>query len=113
MLSKLRSYGTVRGLVFGFFGEASADVEELASSAAEISTARSHGDVSNLDPDDLRDWILASLRRGWGLAAVRANARLLLGRLCAVGRGAAAAADRRANQRRRMSLVGPSLRVWR
>ena len=83
----------MRGLVFGSFSETSAAFDELAFFAANLSSSRLRSDILDWEPDDFQDRVLASLRRRWGLVAVRVQARLLLGRLGAVGRGAAAAAD--------------------
>ena len=48
------------------------------------------------DADAVRGIILGCLQRRWGILAARANAQLLLDRLAFVGRGAGAAASRRA-----------------
>eukprot|EP00973_Karenia_brevis_P092518 12412817-Karenia_brevis.AAC.1 len=41
--NKLRSYGAIRSLVFGAFGEASSDVDWLLNQTAECAGARRHG----------------------------------------------------------------------
>ena len=73
-------------------------------------------DDTNDDTDDggleNRDRLLAAMWRRWGVAAARANARLLLMRLGVVGRGAVAAEDRRLAQRRRSALLGAAPRLW-
>ena len=61
------------------------------------------------EPDSLRATLLAMLRRRWGIAALRANARLLLERLAFVGRGGVLAMRRRVAGRAR-AWRGP--RVW-
>ena len=64
------------------------------------------------DATEARAALIWLLRRRWGLTAVRENARLLLARLEHVGRGAAAAAERRvaacddAARARRAACVG-------
>ena len=69
------------------------------------------------DDDYARGALIGMLIRRWGMAALRANARLLLDRLAHVGRGAAAANDRRASAFARAGLhssrqqSGP--RLWR
>jgi len=107
---RLRQYGAVQGLVFGSFAEASDAVDRLACYAAEVGAGRARCDA--FEPDDVRDRLLAAMRRRWGVAAARANARLLLTRLGAIGRGAGAAEDRRLAQRRRSSLLGAAPRLW-
>ena len=62
--AKLRSYGRVRGLVFGAWAEASPDVSALLDQAANfIVTRRSHGGNAAADDDDARRAVLISLRR--------------------------------------------------
>ena len=91
---KLRSFGVVRGVVFGTWAEASPDVHTLLAETARVGAIRNnlHGEAGDTAPGER---LARILRFRWGIAALRANARLLLERLGAVGRGAAAAADRR------------------
>ena len=109
--ARLRGYGTIRALVFGSWGEASADVEWLLSEAVDIGLSRRSGfrPADDDEPDSLRATLLAMLRRRWGIAALRANARLLLERLAFVGRGGVLAMRRRVAGRAR-AWRGP--RVW-
>ena len=96
---RLQSFGAVRGLVFGAWGEASRDVELLLSMLARLG-AETHWRRSGCrDADEARGTIAWLLRRRWALTALRENARLKLERLEHAGRGAAAAAARRANAR--------------
>ena len=95
VLQKLLSYGRVRGLVFGAWGEASQDVERLLSQLAKQGARnkwRRMGCLSEKAAVGCLAWLL---RRRWGITAVRENARLKLERLCFVGRGATAAFERR------------------
>lgn len=94
---KLRGFGDVRGLVFGSWGEASADVDWLLSEAVETGLSRRDGfrPMDDDEPDHLKAGLVGMLRRWWGMAALRANARLLLDRLAFVGRGAGAAVRHR------------------
>jgi hypothetical protein len=62
--------------------------------------------------------LVSTLRRRWGITALRANARLLLERLAHVGRGAAIAARRRESGRllygaRAALRAGRGPRTWR
>ena len=111
--AKLRGYDKVRGLVFGSWGEASDDVDWLLSQAADIGAVRSRGRrAEEDDTDDLRAVLITQLQRRWGMTALRANARLLLGRLAYVGRGAVAAAARR-GAARSSHAANAGMPAWR
>ena len=92
---KLASYGRVHGLVFGAFGEASADVHALLKVVADECSSREWVAMGARDPDDAKTSISSALYRSWGVAAVRAQARLKLRGLSSVGPGANAARTRR------------------
>ena len=118
---KLRGYGEIQGLVFGSWGEASRAVSSLLSAAVDSGAARRDycpsGDEGS-ECDRLRGILASTLRRRWGMTALRANARLLLDRLAYVGRGATAAAHRRISNRalhaaRAALRRGGGPRVWR
>ena len=97
--SKLDSFGRVRGIVFGNFGECSEDTHQLLDN---IATSR----VRVAGPQDSRKgWrrteegeravIVGYLRRMVSVAAVKAQCHLLLGRLEAMGPGTAQVRNRR------------------
>jgi len=73
------------------------------------------------DSDDAGDAIRRLHRRRWGIAALCANAQLLLDRLAHGGRGAAVADDRRHASRRlhaarlqqSIEWARRGLRIWR
>ena len=116
---KLRGYGDIRGLVFGSWGEASTAVSGLLSAAVDSGAARRRccNPSSDDGSDRVRAILAATLRRRWGMTALRANARLLLDRLAYVGRGATAAAHRRASSRllhaaRAVARSGGGPRLW-
>ena len=91
----LRSFGDVKGLVFGAWGETSPDVERLLALLARRGAAL-HWRALDCQDENAAKGILAwMLRRRWGLTALRECARLKLERLAFVGRGAGAAAERR------------------
>jgi len=92
----LQGYGTVRGLVFGAWGEASPDIEKLLTWLAGLGASRHWRTMGCLEEAKARGILAWSLRRRWGLTAVRENARLKLDRLRHVGSGAAIASQRRA-----------------
>ncbi|CAE8642970.1 unnamed protein product [Polarella glacialis] len=68
---RLLALGTVRGLVFGSWGEASPDVERLLSALVEAGALRHWRSMSAGSPEAARGAIAWLLRRRWGLAAVR------------------------------------------
>ena len=82
-------------LVFGAWGEASPDVECLLSALATAGSERHHRQMGTASATEARGGLAWLIRRRWAMTAVRENARLLLARLEHVGRGAAAAANRR------------------
>jgi hypothetical protein len=96
---KLRSFGDVRALVFGAWGEASGDVEWLLNQLAEVGAYRHRSAMEASSPEAAREALIWLLQRRWGMTALKANARLLLERLGHVGRGSSAAADRRSTAR--------------
>ena len=111
---KLRTYGAVRGLVFGSWGDASTKVKPLASAAVgrgNAATSEGGGTEANASSGS---W----LKPRWGLTAARASARLLLDRLTSAGGGACAAALRRADARQRFDAarrcsLNARPRLWR
>jgi len=116
--SKLGRLGDVKGVVVGAFGEGSDDlhalIHHLASSRVRVAGPQKgkRGQVRSEEAE--LALTTAFLRRTLSLVGVRAQARLLLGRLEVIGPGAAAPAGRRnfalqqervwANQRRADAL---------
>ena len=92
---RLLSYGHVRGLVFGSWGEASEDVEHLLSEVAQTGARARWRSMGCPDVAAAVGCLAWMLRRRWGIAALRENARLKLERMAYVGRGAIHAAARR------------------
>ena len=91
----LLAYREVCGLVFGAWGEASAEVHQLLSLCARTGARawwRTMGCPDEASAIGCMAWLL---RRRWAMTALRENARLKLDRLEFVGRGAVAAAHRR------------------
>ena len=79
--SRLAAFGTVRPVVVGHYGELSPFFEELIDAAAD-SGAEKHWRRMRCDsPAIARGFIVQMLRRSWGMAAFRANARLVTRRL--------------------------------
>ena len=106
---RLTSHSAVRGLVFGHYGEASADVHDLLRLAADALAEDQWRLLGARSQRELRGFLISRSRRRIGLAAVQHMARHRLARLPYVGvprhaivqraqwRGAAAAM--RAHQR--------------
>ena len=95
METRLRTFEPVRGLVFGSWAEASSHVEMLLTVLAACGAERHWRGMRARSSDEARGTLAWMLRRRWALTALRENARLTLERLEFVGRGAAAAAQRR------------------
>ena len=94
---RLQSFEAVRGLVFGAWGECSPDVEKLLSWLAGVGAVRHWRGMGCRDETGARGILAWYLRRRWALTAMREHARLKLGRLQFVGRGAGRAALRRSD----------------
>lgn len=93
---RLDAFGPVRGLVVGHWAEGSRHLEALLAGTAYCGSLRHRSAMRAREPIDANGVLSWLLRRRWGLAFWRANARLLLDRLAYVGRGAARAGARRA-----------------
>ena len=79
--ARLISYGEVKPLVVGHYAEVSAFVEELACVAAAAGAAKHWRAMRCRDLDSAYGVVLQVLRRSWGMAAFRENARLVVRRL--------------------------------
>ena len=120
--ARLNTFELVRGLVFGAWGEASPAAGKLLTLMAHCGAERHWRGMRCDDPGHAIGTLAWLLRRRWGLTALRENARLKLDRLQYVGRGAAAAIQRRtlasqahaARQRAAACtfLSGPRARAW-
>ena len=94
--AKLRTFDPVRGIVFGTWGEASPEVERLVHIFSSSGAAKHWRSMHAASPAEAKGGLAWLLRRRWAMTALRENARLKLERLQFVGRGAMAAAHRRA-----------------
>ena len=79
--TRLISYGEVKPLVVGHYAEVSAFVEKLAGVAAAAGAVKYWRMMRCRDPDAAYGVVLQMLRRSWGMAAFRENARLVVRRL--------------------------------
>ena len=78
-------------LVVGHYAEVSGFVKELAGVAAAAGAAKHWRAMRCRDPDAAYGVVLQMLRRSWGMAAFRENARLVVRRLTWVRDARAAA----------------------
>ena len=93
--TSLRRYGVIRGLVFGAWGETSPDVELLLETLVDADLIRNKRMLNYYALDDAKAALARWFRMRWGLAAVRANARLTLERLPFIDPGISDASKRR------------------
>ena len=85
VLRHLQSFGRVRGLVYGAYGEASADVHDLLRTAAHELADRSWQLMGARSASEMRSIMVSAARRRVGLAGVQAMARHRLARVPYVG----------------------------
>ena len=100
ILHRLATFTPVRALVFGHFGECSADVYELLDAAAERAASRRWRALGSRTEAEARGYFVGAFRRRFGVHVTREFARHRLRRLPYVGATRAAvqadAARRRA-----------------
>ena len=73
---KLASLGQVQPLVVEHYGEMGGYVDELLELAADAGADKHWQSMRCRDPDTARGITLQVLRRSWGMAAFRENARV-------------------------------------
>ena len=82
---RLLSFGQIRCLVFGAYGEASPDVHHSIAAAASIRAQRSWRTLGARSQQESRAFFLQTYRREVGMAVVREHARLRLARVPFIG----------------------------
>ena len=85
VLSRLREFPPVRGPVTGAYAEASSVVHALAAHAADEGAARRWRRMGARDAAEARGFLIAHIRRTWGIAGFIASAQLVAHRLETVG----------------------------
>jgi hypothetical protein len=85
ILDRLRHFTTTRGLVFGGYSEASADVHGLISAAADARAEQVWRPSGARSVSEMRGFIIATMRRRVGLRAVQEMARHRLSRMHYIG----------------------------
>ena len=78
VLSRLATFGRIRGFVFGKFGEVSPDVESFVDDLASQGSQLLWRQMGALSPLDARATILGRLRSSLGVTALRSFARMRL-----------------------------------
>ena len=97
---KLESFGELKGLVFGAFGEASEDVHDLVNTLSQ-SRLRGQGLVLGREGSGEKLGIITGqVRHALSTVCVRAQARCLLSRFGVLGEGQVQASRRRQWARR-------------
>ena len=92
---RLRSFGQVRAVVFGAYGEASRDVHLVLDVAADAMATHQWRAMGARTKEEARAFIIGALRRRLGLAATRAMARHRLQRAPWIGVDRQVVIDRR------------------
>ena len=82
---RLRSFTTVRGLVFGQYGEASADVHDLITTAADQLAQHRWQLAGARSATEMRSFLVSRSRRRIGVTVVQAMARHRLARVPYIG----------------------------
>jgi hypothetical protein len=103
ILQRLQSFGRTRGLVFGAYGEASADVHDLLAASATALADDMWREAGARTASEMRAVLISRMRRRMGLAVVQAMARHRIARVPFVGASRAtiqARAQRVARQQR-------------
>ena len=95
--TRLESFGTVRGAVFGNYGEASVDVHSLLRVAAEMQARRMWRVMGARTWSEAFGFILQSMRRRLGVVVVREFARHRLHRVPYIGHTRASLARARSH----------------
>ena len=91
---RLRWFTDTRGLIFGAYGEASADVHDLLTEASVQEAQRLWRLMGARSMSEMRGFVISRMRRRVGVAAVRAMAQHRLLRVPFVGASHAAVAAR-------------------
>ena len=94
---ELHTYGRVRGLVAGAYGEMSTDAEWIMQMCARHAATRHWRQMGARNPNEAKAVIIAKNRRRLGIEAVRSHAQLKMDRLRAERGGGN---ERQARQRR-------------
>ena len=81
LLSVLRRYRVVRGLIFGPYLDASDEVHELVAHIATVGATRDWRKMGARDVSEARGIILQLIFREWGIECARSSARMRIERI--------------------------------
>lgn len=108
-----RSFSETRGLVFGAYGEASADVHDLITAAAEAQARLQWKQAGARSQKEYRTYAIRKIRRRMGLAAVQEMARHTIARMPLINVPRQAVEDTMACRRRQWNGRSTTiLRNW-
>ena len=100
LVRRLESFGRVKGLVVGPWGDCSKDMHSLIKVLGETKVAARARARGRQSSDNELGVVIAQIRKYLSTAFVRAQGLCLINRLCFLGEGAKAAAGRRDLARR-------------
>ncbi len=107
ILDRLRMFTRTRGLVFGAYGEASADVHDLIKIGARAQATRLWRLFGARSESEMYSYLVSRARRRIGMAAVHAMARHRIARIPYIG-----VPRRVVEGRRRRSAAAARARDW-
>ena len=100
---RLRSYTETRGVVFGAYGEASVDVHDIISTAADAIAKRQWRQAGACSLTEYRGFAIRNLRRRMGLTIAQEMARHTISRMPLINVPRQAVEDEMARRRRQRS----------
>jgi hypothetical protein len=102
----LNTYGTVKGFVFGWFGEISTDLDSAMCSATRQAVKRIFAQTAAQSPDQAEAALVHNSRRVLAASTLRANASFIVERLPFASAAGTQAALRRTHARARVFREG-------
>ena len=110
---RLRSYSETRGLVFGAYGEATADVHDLITAAAEAQARLQWRQAGARSHKEFRAYAIRNIRRRVGVTAVKEMARHTIARMPLINVPRQAVEDVMANRSRQWNGQGATTpNIW-
>ena len=110
---RLRSYSETRGLVFGAYGEATADVHDLITAAAEAQARLQWRQAGARSHKEFRAYAIRNIRRRVGVTAVKEMAQHTIARMPLINVPRQAVEDAMANRRRQWNGQGATTpNIW-
>ena len=100
LVRRLESYGKLKSLVVGPWGDGSKDLHKLVKTLGEVKVAKQARDTGREASDKELGVIISQIRKYLSTSFVRAQSLCLINRLAHLGEGAKAAAGRRSLARK-------------